>query len=88
MINLKLKKKKKFWQKIRLKTKNKKTVTKKDQMNSMALKGIMPGLVVSYAGCCYPVPGDRILGAVHAGKGVSIHRSTCVNIKRLWDQIM
>jgi guanosine-3',5'-bis(diphosphate) 3'-pyrophosphohydrolase len=78
----KVKNKKRFWHKLKLKPKTKKIVTKKDHINSNAVKGILPGLVVTYAGCCYPVPGDRILGSVHAGKGVSIHRSTCVNIKK------
>ncbi|MGH8528531.1 MAG: RelA/SpoT family protein [Nevskiales bacterium] len=35
------------------------------------------GLVVEYAKCCYPVPGDAILGHVSAGRGVVIHRIAC-----------
>ena len=35
------------------------------------------GLVVEYAKCCYPIPGDPILGHVSAGRGVVIHRINC-----------
>ena len=58
-------------------------ISKKNRVDSTALKGVMPGLSVAYSGCCYPVPGDRILGVVHAGKTVSIHRSKCNNIKKV-----
>ncbi len=35
------------------------------------------GLVVEYGKCCYPIPGDAILGHVSAGRGVVIHRINC-----------
>ncbi|NNF52191.1 MAG: bifunctional (p)ppGpp synthetase/guanosine-3',5'-bis(diphosphate) 3'-pyrophosphohydrolase [Gammaproteobacteria bacterium] len=38
------------------------------------------GLVVSYARCCYPVPGDAIMGYLSAGRGVVIHRDQCGNL--------
>jgi GTP pyrophosphokinase len=33
--------------------------------------------------CCYPVPGDRIIGFISKGKGVTIHRRNCANLERL-----
>ncbi|MES2663496.1 MAG: bifunctional (p)ppGpp synthetase/guanosine-3',5'-bis(diphosphate) 3'-pyrophosphohydrolase [Pseudomonadota bacterium] len=36
------------------------------------------GMVVHYAKCCYPIPGDQILGHLSAGKGVIIHTSHCL----------
>ncbi|CAG0944255.1 GTP diphosphokinase / guanosine-3',5'-bis(diphosphate) 3'-diphosphatase [Gammaproteobacteria bacterium] len=38
------------------------------------------GLVVSYARCCHPLPGDAIMGYLSAGRGVVIHRNTCGNL--------
>lgn len=38
------------------------------------------GLLVRYAQCCQPVPGDRVVGYVTRGRGVSIHRSDCPNL--------
>ena len=34
-------------------------------------------MVIHYAGCCHPVPGDRIVGIVSTGKGVTIHTGDC-----------
>jgi GTP pyrophosphokinase len=38
------------------------------------------GLMVRYAQCCQPVPGDIVVGYVTRGRGVSIHRSDCPNL--------
>ncbi|MCB1597587.1 MAG: bifunctional (p)ppGpp synthetase/guanosine-3',5'-bis(diphosphate) 3'-pyrophosphohydrolase [Gammaproteobacteria bacterium] len=38
------------------------------------------GLVVSYARCCHPIPGDAIMGYLSAGRGVVIHRNVCGNL--------
>jgi GTP pyrophosphokinase len=38
------------------------------------------GLMVRYAQCCQPVPGDTVVGYVTRGRGVSIHRSDCPNL--------
>jgi len=37
-------------------------------------------MVVSFARCCWPVPGDNIQGFLSAGKGVVIHRAACPNV--------
>src|SRR6185295_1050464 len=37
------------------------------------------GLMVRYAQCCQPVPGDSVVGYVTQGRGVSIHRGDCPN---------
>jgi GTP pyrophosphokinase len=36
-------------------------------------------IMVSFARCCQPVPGDRIIGLVTLGRGVSVHRMDCPN---------
>jgi len=38
------------------------------------------GLLVRYSQCCQPVPGDRVVGYVTRGRGVSIHRDDCPNL--------
>ncbi|MBQ9730169.1 MAG: bifunctional (p)ppGpp synthetase/guanosine-3',5'-bis(diphosphate) 3'-pyrophosphohydrolase [Clostridia bacterium] len=40
------------------------------------------GLLVRFAGCCSPVPGDEIIGFTTRGRGVVIHRSDCPNVAR------
>lgn len=41
----------------------------------------MEGLLVSFAGCCSPVPGDDIVGFVTRGRGVVVHRRDCANMR-------
>lgn len=41
------------------------------------------GLMVRYAQCCQPVPGDAVVGYVTRGRGVSIHRADCPNLLML-----
>ncbi|MEX1050373.1 MAG: bifunctional (p)ppGpp synthetase/guanosine-3',5'-bis(diphosphate) 3'-pyrophosphohydrolase, partial [Gemmatimonadales bacterium] len=38
------------------------------------------GLMVRYAQCCQPVPGDQVVGFVTQGRGISIHRTDCPNL--------
>ncbi|MCL2322846.1 MAG: bifunctional (p)ppGpp synthetase/guanosine-3',5'-bis(diphosphate) 3'-pyrophosphohydrolase [Oscillospiraceae bacterium] len=43
-------------------------------------------ILVRFAKCCNPVPGDKIVGFVTQGRGVSVHRSDCVNFHNLMMQ--
>ena len=38
------------------------------------------GMVVSYARCCHPIPGDEVMGYLSSGRGVVIHRTRCGNL--------
>ncbi len=38
------------------------------------------GMVVSYARCCHPIPGDEVMGYLSSGRGVVIHRNKCGNL--------
>ncbi len=48
----------------------------------LAIKGT-EGMVVSYAKCCRPIPGDQILGFLSAGRGMVIHRDNCNNVSEV-----
>jgi GTP pyrophosphokinase len=39
------------------------------------------GLLVSYAPCCHPIPGDPIIAYLSAGRGIEIHRDSCSNVE-------
>jgi GTP pyrophosphokinase len=41
------------------------------------------GLMIRYAQCCQPVPGDEVVGYVTQGRGISIHRADCPNLLTL-----
>lgn len=41
------------------------------------------GMVVEFSKCCYPLPGDPIIGILNAGQGISIHTEDCVHIAKL-----
>jgi len=43
----------------------------------IAIKGLIPGMAVQLAGCCTPLPGDRIVGLINEGKGVAVHTIDC-----------
>lgn len=50
-----------------------------------AIKGLIPGMAVHYARCCHPIPGDRIVGIVTTGKGVTIHTVDCETLEQFAD---
>jgi len=43
----------------------------------LPITGLVPGMAIAYAGCCHPLAGDRIVGIVTTGKGVTIHTREC-----------
>ena len=53
--------------------------------SGVIVKG-MSGLLTRFAGCCNPVPGDKIVGFVSRGRGVVIHRADCPNVKDLGEE--
>lgn len=50
--------------------------------SGITVKG-MSNLLVRFAKCCNPVPGDEIIGYVTKGRGVSVHRKDCKNVDAL-----
>jgi (p)ppGpp synthase/HD superfamily hydrolase len=47
--------------------------------NALPIKGT-EGALVSFARCCFPIPGDNIVGFTTAGRGIVIHRDECPNV--------
>ncbi len=54
----------------------------KKSSSGIVVKGIHD-VAVRFSKCCSPVPGDEIVGFVTRGRGVSIHRTDCINIMNL-----
>ena len=50
--------------------------------SGIVVKGIHD-LAVRFSRCCSPVPGDEIVGFVTRGRGISIHRTDCINVINL-----
>jgi len=48
--------------------------------NGVTVKG-ESGMLVRFARCCNPLPGDAIIGYITRGRGVSVHRTDCANLK-------
>ena len=42
----------------------------------------LANIPILFAKCCYPIPGDEIVGIIHTGKGISIHRHDCPSLKQ------
>jgi GTP pyrophosphokinase len=57
--------------------------TSKD--GAVPLKGLIPGMAVHFAHCCHPLPGDRIVGIVTTGKGVTVHTIDCETLENFQD---
>jgi GTP pyrophosphokinase len=45
------------------------------------ITGLIPGMAVHFARCCHPLPGDRIVGIITTGKGVTIHTIDCATLE-------
>lgn len=52
--------------------------------NGIIVKGIHD-IAVRFSKCCSPVPGDEIIGFVTRGRGISIHRTDCINVLNMPD---
>lgn len=51
----------------------------------IAIRELIPGMAIHFARCCHPLPGDRIVGIVTTGKGVTIHTIDCATLESFGD---
>ena len=57
----------------------------KSSDNPMPIKGLIPGMAIHFARCCHPLPGDRIVGIVSTGRGVTVHTIDCETLETFAD---
>ena len=50
------------------------------QDRAISIRGLTAGMAFHLAECCHPVPGDRIVGIRHPGKGVEVHSIDCLTL--------
>ena len=55
------------------------TAPKSSSSDGIVVKGV-DNCLIRYSKCCNPVPGDKIVGYITRGRGVSVHRQDCVNV--------
>ena len=60
-------------------------LTKPFSQESMKIKGVIPGMAIHYAHCCHPLPGERIVGIVTTGKGITVHALDCFSLEKFHD---
>jgi len=62
--------------------------TKQDKVGKggVSITGLIPGMAMHLAACCHPLPGDRIVGIVVTGKGITIHTIDCDILETFHDQ--
>ena len=59
------------------------TVLKKINLQEkIKIKGVIPGMAIHYAHCCHPLPGERIVGIVTTGKGITVHTIDCFSLEK------
>ncbi len=78
------------WVSIYLKLKNQPNFKRSSALygkekTSIRIEGV-DGVVVRFAKCCNPIPGDKILGFITRGRGLTVHTSDCPNILTYDDQ--
>jgi len=56
-----------------------------DKSHAIPIRGLIAGMAVHFAGCCHALPGDRIVGIVTTGKGVTIHTIDCETLEGFAD---
>ncbi|MDH3229629.1 MAG: bifunctional (p)ppGpp synthetase/guanosine-3',5'-bis(diphosphate) 3'-pyrophosphohydrolase [Alphaproteobacteria bacterium] len=53
--------------------------------HAIPIRGLIAGMAVHFAGCCHALPGERIVGIVTTGKGVTIHTIDCETLEGFAD---
>jgi GTP diphosphokinase / guanosine-3',5'-bis(diphosphate) 3'-diphosphatase len=75
--------KKELNQKIEQKVLHKFNKKQTNKINEISIEGLIKGMAIKFAKCCFPLPGDNILGVINTGIGVTIHKINCKNIQHI-----
>ena len=67
-------------------TVSKSRVGNNSKKERIPIRGLMPGMGLHFGTCCYPLPGDRIIGIVTSGRGVTIHTIDCDQLQNFEDE--
>lgn len=67
------------------KTKEAEPTAKKPRSDGLQISGV-DNVLVRFASCCNPLPGEPILGYITRGRGVTVHRSDCHNVRSFEDE--
>jgi len=59
---------------------------RKKAESPLKIQGLIPGMAMHFAGCCHPLPGDRIVGIVTTGKGVAVHTIDCKTLEKFTNE--
>ncbi len=81
-LNPELRKSKKI-NKVSRNSQNNNTKERSDTFN---ISGMNPGMALHVANCCHPVPGDKIIGILTTGKGLTIHSRECLTLTKYTDE--
>jgi RelA/SpoT family (p)ppGpp synthetase len=54
-----------------------------EEFDSPIMIDTSDGLVINYARCCHPIPGDPIMGHLSPGRGLVVHRDSCKNLNEI-----
>ncbi len=57
------------------------TRPKGEGLSGLSLVGLGSGVAKHFAGCCHPLPGDRIVGIVATGRGITVHTAGCQTLE-------
>jgi GTP pyrophosphokinase len=68
-----------------LAAKKKATQAAKAPDSAVPIRGMIPGMAIHMAKCCHPLPGDRIVGIITTGKGVTVHTIDCDTLEAFAD---
>ena len=66
---------------------NENTTRQINNKNDILVEG-MDDIKVSISGCCKPIPGDKIVGYITKGSGITVHRAICQNVSDLRERII
>ena len=69
----------------RMRTLRKKSKIGDKNVSPVPINGMIPGMALHYAGCCHALPGDRIVGIVTKGRGMTIHTIDCETLEEFND---